>query len=450
MYRQVTKLDIKPHPIVNFLRSSVLQKAAHHLTQRKRVFLRLWLGQFVSAIGSRLTGFALGIWVYQQTSSVTQFALIYLCTYAPEILIAPFAGILADRWSRRWTMILGDSGAGLLTLAIALLIWTSQTHRWLIYPILLARSSFMVVQATAFSATVSQLAPTRYWGQMSGLIQLAQAGSQILAPLLASLLLVAIQIQGILWIDFISFLISLVILFTIKFAGHQSAASKITILSDLHMSWQYLSQHRLLVRLLGLAIVMYFTLGALEVLFSPLILSFASTTQLGIVISICGCGWLLGSVTMSAWGGFQNKIHGVLGSVTLQGFFLLLGGLKHSIVLAALGGFGYLFAYPIALSCAQTIWQSQVDSELQGRIFGMKRMIEHIPSMIAYLSMGAIAEQIFEPLLAEQGLLAGNVGVLIGTGSGRGIGFLFMILGLLNLIAVVIMTHLLKSPSLQE
>ncbi|MGG6264532.1 MFS transporter [Leptolyngbya sp. AN03gr2] len=443
-------MENKPHPIVNLLQSSPLQKVDRYLTQRKKVFLSLWIGQFLSAIGSRLTGFALGIWVYQQTSSVTQFALIYLCTYAPEILIAPFAGILADRWSRRWTMILGDSGAGLLTLAIAILILTSQAHRWLIYPILLMRSSFMVVQATAFSATVSQLAPARYWGQVSGLIQLAQAGSQILAPLLASLLLVTLQIQDVLWIDFISFLISLVILLMIRFPEHQSIASKITIFSDLQMSWQYVSQHRLLVKLLGLAIVMFFSLGALEVLFSPLVLSFASTTQLGIVISMCGCGWLLGSIAMSAWGGFQNKIHGVLGSVALQGFFLLLGGLKHSILLAALGGFGYMFTYPIALSCAQTIWQSQVDSELQGRIFGIKRMIENIPSIIAYLSMGAIAEQIFEPLLAEQGLLAGSVGVLIGTGAGRGIGFLFMILGLLNLIAVVIMTRLLKSSSLIE
>ena len=45
-----------------------------------RVFIIIWLGQMVSLIGSGLTGFALGVWVYQRTGSVTQFALISLFT----------------------------------------------------------------------------------------------------------------------------------------------------------------------------------------------------------------------------------------------------------------------------------------------------------------------------------------------------------------------------------
>ena len=61
MYWQVTKLNNKLHPIANFLQSSPLQKVDRYLTQRKKVFLSFWLGQFLSAIGSRLIGFALGI-----------------------------------------------------------------------------------------------------------------------------------------------------------------------------------------------------------------------------------------------------------------------------------------------------------------------------------------------------------------------------------------------------
>lgn len=435
------------------IHSKVFEKVDRYLTQRKLIFLKLWFGQFISAIGSRLTGFALGIWLYQQTGSMTQFGLIYLCTYLPDILISPFAGAIADHWSRRWMMILGDAGAGLLTLAIALLIVTSQIDSWMIYPILLLRSSFMVFQATAFSATVPLLAPERYWGKVSGLLQLAQASSQILAPFLASILLITVQLQGVLWIDFVSFLISLLILLTVKFPEHQLAShpsvQKVTFLSDFRASWHYLADRPLLLKLSGLSIILYFSLGTLEVLFSPLILSFASTPQLGIILSICGCGWLMGSIIMSVWGGPQRQIYGVIGSVTLQGLFLLLGGLKHSLILAALSGFGYLFAYPIAVSCTQTIWQNQVDPQLQGRIFGVKRMIEYLPSVIAYLSMGAIAENCFEPLLSEQGLLAETVGTLIGIGSGRGIGLLFVLLGLLNLAAAVFMLYFLK-VELQE
>ncbi|MCW8807637.1 MAG: hypothetical protein OQK79_05935, partial [Rhodanobacter sp.] len=54
-------------------------------------------GQFASAIGSGLTGFALGVWVYTQTHQVTDFALICLATVAPALLLAPIAGALVDR-----------------------------------------------------------------------------------------------------------------------------------------------------------------------------------------------------------------------------------------------------------------------------------------------------------------------------------------------------------------
>lgn len=54
-----------------------------------RVFLLVWFGQLVSLTGSGLTSFALGVWVYQRTSSVTQFSLILLFALLPSILISP-------------------------------------------------------------------------------------------------------------------------------------------------------------------------------------------------------------------------------------------------------------------------------------------------------------------------------------------------------------------------
>ena len=78
-------------------------------------FILIWLGQFVSLTGSGLTGFALGVWVYQRTGSVTQFALISLFTALPGIVFSPIAGALVDRWDRRWAMIISDTGAGLST-----------------------------------------------------------------------------------------------------------------------------------------------------------------------------------------------------------------------------------------------------------------------------------------------------------------------------------------------
>src|SRR5713226_7694360 len=81
------------------------------------VFGIVWCGQLVSLIGSGLTSFVLGLWVYQLTGSVTQFALILFSGALPRILFSPLAGSLVDRWDRRRVMIVSDAGAGLSILA---------------------------------------------------------------------------------------------------------------------------------------------------------------------------------------------------------------------------------------------------------------------------------------------------------------------------------------------
>ncbi|MEO0888565.1 MAG: hypothetical protein AAFY54_21950, partial [Cyanobacteria bacterium J06648_10] len=73
----------------------------HGLRHPIATFAVLWLGQTLSLLGSNLTRFAFGVWIYQQTQSVISFALIPTCLYLPGVLISPLAGSLTDRWNRR-------------------------------------------------------------------------------------------------------------------------------------------------------------------------------------------------------------------------------------------------------------------------------------------------------------------------------------------------------------
>ena len=86
-----------------------------------RTFFTIWFGQLVSLLGSQLTGFALGVWVYEQTHSVSMLALVQVAMQVPYVLLSPLAGVFADRWNRRTAMIVSDFGAGLSVLAVAAL-----------------------------------------------------------------------------------------------------------------------------------------------------------------------------------------------------------------------------------------------------------------------------------------------------------------------------------------
>ena len=59
-----------------------------------RIFSVIWFGQLISTLGSGLTGFALGVWIYEETGSTTLFALNILAYTLPSLLMSPIAGAL--------------------------------------------------------------------------------------------------------------------------------------------------------------------------------------------------------------------------------------------------------------------------------------------------------------------------------------------------------------------
>src|SRR6185295_12046629 len=85
-------------------------------------FNLIWAGQLVSLLGSSLTGYAIGLWFYLQTGSVTNLALIMVCNLLPMIVVSPVAGVLVDRLNRRLVLIASDSGSAVCSLALALLL----------------------------------------------------------------------------------------------------------------------------------------------------------------------------------------------------------------------------------------------------------------------------------------------------------------------------------------
>jgi len=71
----------------------------------------------------------------------------------------------------------------------------------------------------------------------------------------------------------------------------------------------------------------------------------------------------------------------------------------------------------------------RIPNELQGRAWGLISILSQIGYKLAYACAGILADNIFNPMLIEGGLLSGSTGRLIGVGPGRGIGFMLVISG---------------------
>ena len=405
-----------------------------------QTFLIMWLGQTVSAFGTGLTRFALGVWVYQLTDSVTQFALILFATALPGIALSPVVGALVDRWDRRLAMILSDFGAGLCTLVVALLASTDRLEIWHIYVILALASIFQAFQWPAFSAATTLLVPKEQFGRIAGLRQLGIGTAEISAPLVAAMLLDGIGLSGILFLDFGTFFCALGTLRLVRVPAPLRAhepETKPGLMTEARLGWCYVRERPELFRLLGLFAAVNLSIGSMQVLLTPLVLSFSDARGLGMVMTVGSAGFLLGGVLMSTWGGPAHRMKGILTVLALQAPVLFMATLATVPALAAMM-FLFLIGLSIVNGCSQALWQVKIAPEIQGRVFAIRRMIALGALPVAYLVAGPLADRVFEPTMAEGGALARVFGPLVGgVGDGRGVALMFVFMGIaIGLIAV--------------
>jgi MFS family permease len=407
-----------------------------------RIFIFIWLGQMVSLIGSGLTDFALGVWVYQHTSSVTQYTLVSLSVTVPFIVISPIAGIFVDRWDRRWTMFLSDSGASFSTLILALLFLTGQIKIWHICLARFISSICQAFQSLAYSAATTLLVPKQLLGRANGLLYLGLSVAEMLSPLLAGVLVVLIQIHGVLLLDFATFFFALITLLVVRFPTAKSRTTgiigKASLLHEAAYAWTYIKARPGLLGLVIFLAVTNFLMGIVVILTTPLVLSFASTAVLGTVLFISSSGMVVSSLLITIWGGPQRLTKSIFGFMLLSGLCILVAGFRPNTWLFSLSAFLFFFGQPFITGSIQVIFQRKVVPDLQGKVFALTKMLAGLFLPLAYLVAGPLADRIFEPLLDFGGPLSESIGQIIGVGRGRGIGLMFIVIGTFTILVTIV------------
>ncbi|GAA0327755.1 MFS transporter [Bacillus carboniphilus] len=400
-----------------------------------RNFVILWIGQLCSVLGTGITQFSLGVWILKETGSVTQFAMIMMAASLPGILIAPFAGVVVDRWNRKWIMVISDCMAGLSTLAIFILYSFNALEVWHLFITAAIATMFNSFQMPAYQASIPMLVPKEKLDKANGMVQLTEALSIVIAPMLAGFLFYAIDLNGILIIDFATFFVAITTLLCIKFPalpskGSSEVEEKTSFFKEALFGWEFIMKRPGLKGFLLYFAIVNLLLGFFNVLLQPLILSFSDEKMLGISLSLAGIGMLVGGATMSIWGAPKNRVLTVLGTGFVGGIFLSIAGLKESILLITLGVFFVFVMIPVGNAASQSIWQRKVPLHVQGRVFSLRRMIAVSLQPIAFISAGPLVGWL-APQMEEGGSLSGLFGKLVGMGDGRAIGLLFVLLGVL-------------------
>lgn len=407
-------------------------------TRHGRTFTVVWIGQLVSTLGSAMTPFGLAIWVFAETGSAFQISLVVLASTLPSITMSPLVGVLVDRWDRRTAMIVSDTGAAVGTLAIAVLFAIGALETWHLYIALAFSSVFGSFQFPAYSAATTLLVPKDEYGRAAGMVQLAGSIGRVGAPALAGALILWAGPAALFMVDFATFVFAIGTLLVVRFPKPESSAngpnSPAGLLSEAREGFGFLTANRgLLVLLLTFSIVNV-AYSFQSVLLIPLLLSLTSEAIVGLVVSTGALGLVGGSLIMGVWGGSADRRRDLFVGLAMMGFGIVLIGTRPDLLLVLVGITVLQFALPVANGSSQAMWQAKVPVRLQGRVFAFRQMFGWGAMPVSYLLAGVLADRVFEPLFRPEGTLGQALGRFVGTGDGRGIGFLIMLMGLLVLV----------------
>jgi DHA3 family macrolide efflux protein-like MFS transporter len=401
-----------------------------------RGFVIVWLGQVVSMLGTGMTNFAIAVWIFQETGSAGSLTGAMFFFMAPSVFFSPVAGALVDRYDRKMVMIISDLIAGVATVLLLLLLWGDQLAIWHIYLANVIAGAANSFQFPAYSAAVSMMLKKEDYGRAAGMLSLAAAASGILAPMFAGALLGIVGLVGIMAIDLVTFLVAVGALFVVFIPSPQKSAEGAVAQSSLWQEslfgFKYIFERP---SLLGLQLVFlsinFVAMFGFAVMV-PMILSRTGNNelQLAAVQSVGAVGGVVGGLLLSVWGGPKRKVDGVL--LGMIGMGLLgqsLMGIGQGLFIWSTAAFLGQFILPILNGSNQAIWQAKVAPDVQGRVFAVRRLIAQVTAPLATVIAGPLADNLFEPAMAPDGILAGSFGWLVGTGPGSGMGLMFVLSG---------------------
>ena len=393
-------------------------------------FLLLWGASLISASGSGMSSFALGIFMYQKTGLSTMTGLMILAGFLPGLIFSPFAGALADRHDRRVLMMMGD---GLSIIGLLCILFSLQflQKEMLVGGILLGAaisSGFSSLVEPAFRATISDLLKKEEYTRASGMVQLIPASRYLLSPVLSGLVLSFAGIRMVLMLDILTILITLPITYIVRREMRGIPRGEGTKLAeDLSLGFHLIYDKKGLWLLVMLGILVSFCLGTVQTLMIPMLLPFGGESFAGFATTVSACGMLVGGLILSRFSIKKDFSHILQASLLGMGFFMAAFAWGNNKILICSFSFCLFMSLPFANASMDYLVRVNVSLAHQGKAWGLISLISQAGYVLAYALTGVAVDFIIKPFLQKEGNAAKFALSMPGQAEGRGAALMIII-----------------------
>jgi DHA3 family multidrug efflux protein-like MFS transporter len=412
-------------------------------------FLSVLVNTALANITTSFLWFALTFWVFIETQSVLATGVIGGTFMLLVAICSLFFGTLVDQHRKKTIMV----ASGLFTLATylvagvifiltpesTLINWTGP-YLWIFASIILIGSVVENMRNIALSTTVTLLVPKEKYANANGLVGTVQGLGFLVTSVFSGL---AIGFLGMGWTLVIALVATLVatthLIFFVKIPEEKIAHDpelknkKIDIKGSI-------AAIKVVPGLFGLLIFSTFNNfigGIYMALMDPYGLTMFSVQIWGIFLGICSTGFIIGGIIIAKRGLGKKPLQTLLVANIVMAIIGILFGIREFWLLYVIGIFLYMCLIPIIEATEQTIIQRVVPLKRQGRVFGFAQSFEAAAAPITALLIGPIAQFWVIPYM-NSSTGQSQLGWLLGSGEARGMALLFVIGGIIMLLAAIL------------
>ena len=365
-------------------RSSEMFRALGH-----RNFRLFWTGAFLSNIGTWMQTVAQGWLVLKLTDSAFWLGLDGFAATSPGLVLILLGGVYADRIDRKRLLLLTQVGAGLTSLALAVLIATgvvsNASHVWIILLASFFTGCCFALASPSYQAITIDLVGREDLSNAIALNSTQFQLSRVVGPALAGVGFQLFGLAGCFFINSLSYIAIIASLVLMRLKPHSGAAStsahatgsdrdrQPTIWRDLSNGLRYVwgRQHVFMLLLISAVTSLF---GAPYLTLMPLftrdVLKLGET-GLSVMMGVAGAGSFLAALMLAFLGQLRGKGRYVLGGALM--FAVCLVGFSRStsvpLTLALLFGIGFSIVCSVAVT--NMLLQELVTDEMRGRVMSM-------------------------------------------------------------------------------
>lgn len=379
---------------------------------------RLFLGgQVVSLVGTWMQQVALGWLVYRMTGSAFLLGLVGFASQAPSLLVAPFAGVWADRANLHRMVIAAQVLAMIQALLLAALVLAGVVTVPQIIALSLFAGAVSAVDVPARQSFLVKLVPVRE--DLANAIALNSSAfnaARLVGPSIAGVAIALIGEGPVFLLNGLSYAAVIGALLALRLPPEPPrAAAAPPVLRTLAEGFRYafgFLPMRAILSLVALVSLAGVPFQVLMPIFATDVLHGDSHT-LGFLASAVGLGSLGGALFMAARTSVRGLGRVIASAVGLSGASLVAFAFSRwqwlSIALLLLAGFGIM----LQMAASNTILQTIVDDDKRGRVMSLysTAFLGSLP--LGSLGAGALASRIGAPLTVALGGVACLAGALV-------------------------------------